>query len=313
MQHQRADDSEGAPQVFYPEEVAAESNPTGDADLKAGRKLVIRRVGQLRPHPSFSRHELTVPVAALSDAASQPDLTLEEPIIITHENFILKGYAHWQLAGLRRQETITCIEYELSHEEGLKWLLQSHRRANGLNDFARILLALDLEPWFQQKARSNQRFGGQNKGSSTLSEAARVDVRSEVAAAAGVSVGNVTKVKQLCQLAHPDVLRALRHGEVSIHRAWEWSKEAQSKQRSRLFQYQGEIGVRKHIRGLVSRHLPKAGLPAVAVGDLLRLLQDVNASNTRPLPIAVVEVPGCFIFVTHELFRHMELQQELNL
>jgi len=35
----------------------------------------------------------------------------------------------------------------------------------------RILLALELEPWFKEKARSNLRAGGQNKGSSKLTEA----------------------------------------------------------------------------------------------------------------------------------------------
>jgi len=58
-----------------------------------------------------------------------------------------------------------------------------HRRSNGLNAFSRILLALELELDFKKKARSNQRSGGQAKGSSNLTEADRVDVRSEIAAA----------------------------------------------------------------------------------------------------------------------------------
>ena len=61
------------------------------------------------------------------------------------------------------------------------------------------------------------------KGSSNLTEDAAVDVRKETAAAAGVSVGNVTKVKQLVGVGHPELLEALRGSEVSIHRAWKWS------------------------------------------------------------------------------------------
>jgi hypothetical protein len=71
----------------------------------------------------------------------------------------------------------------------------------GFNAFCRIFLALDLEPWLREKARLNQSAGGQNKGSSKLTEAQRVDVRSQIAAAAGVSVGNVTKVQQLITTA----------------------------------------------------------------------------------------------------------------
>jgi hypothetical protein len=89
-----------------------------------------------------------------------------------------------------------------------------------MNDFVRILLALDLEPWFKEKARSNQQAGGRSKGSSKLTEAERLDVRSEIAAAAGVSVGNVSKVKQLIMTAQPELVQALRSREVSIRRAW---------------------------------------------------------------------------------------------
>jgi hypothetical protein len=43
-----------------------------------------------------------------------------------------------------------------------------------------------------------------------LTEAGRLDVRNEIARIAGVSVGNVTKVKQLTTTAHLDILKALR-------------------------------------------------------------------------------------------------------
>src|SRR5205085_67717 len=98
-------------------------------------------------------------------------------------------------ARLQGRATLPCVEYELTESEALHWLLQRHRRAYALNDFCRILLALDLEPWFKEKARSSQQAGGQDKGSSKLTKAERLDVRSEIAAAAGVSAGNVSKVK----------------------------------------------------------------------------------------------------------------------
>ena len=64
-----------------------------------------------------------------------------------------------------------CMEYELTERESLYWLLERHRRSSGLNDFIRILLALELEPWLKNKARLNQQIGGQDKGSSKLTEA----------------------------------------------------------------------------------------------------------------------------------------------
>ena len=186
--------------------------------LGAGQ-LVTCRLDDLRPHPSYVRHHLAVPASQLSALAERGDRAFLEPLMITEDRTILDGYARLELARRRGRATLPCIAYELTESEALHWLLQKHRRSNGLNDFSRILLALELEPWFKEKARSNQRAGGQNKGSSKLTEAGRLDVRSEIAAAAGVSVGNVTKVKQLTITAHSELLQALRSREISIHRA----------------------------------------------------------------------------------------------
>ena len=90
-----------------------------------------------------------------------------------------------------------------------------------LTDFNRILLGLELEPWLREKSLSNQRNGGLNKGSSKLTKAERVSVRKEIAHAAGVSEGSVTKVDQLEGL-HPELVAALQNGEIRIHRAWLW-------------------------------------------------------------------------------------------
>jgi hypothetical protein len=198
--------------------------------------------------------------------------------MITQDRTILDGYARLELARRRGRATLPCIAYELTESEALHWLLQKHRRSNGLNDFSRILLALELEPWFKEKARANQRAGGRQKGSSKLTEAGRLDVRSEIAAAAGVSVGNVTKVKQLTITAHSDLLQALRSREISIHRAWGWSKAPPERQREELRFYQSQRGIKKTIRLMVSRHRPKS-LPAGP--DLCNLARQLSALEPK--------------------------------
>jgi len=159
------------------------------------RRLVTCRLDELRPHPSYVRHHLTVPAFQLSALTERGNLALLDPLVITRDRTILDGYALRELARQQGSPTLPCIELNLNEAEGLQWLLWKSRRSNGLNAFSRILLALDLEPGLKEKARSNQRAGGQNKGSSKLTEDKRLDVRSEVARAAGVSVGNVTKVR----------------------------------------------------------------------------------------------------------------------
>jgi hypothetical protein len=52
-----------------------------------------------------------------------------------------------------------------------------------------------------------------------LTKAEKIDVRAEVARIAGVSQGNVRKVKLLLSSASPALLTAVRNGDLSIHRA----------------------------------------------------------------------------------------------
>jgi hypothetical protein len=287
------------------------TNDTG-SPLGAGQ-LVTRRLDEVRPHPSYVRHQLAVPASELSGLAERGDLALLDPLSITRDGTILDGYGRWKLAGLQARATLPGIEFDLTESEALQWLIQKHRRANGLNDFSRILLALELEPWFREKAVLNQRAGGQHKGSSKLTEAHRLDVRREVASAAGVSVGNVSKVKQLTLLAHSEVLEALRSGEISIHRAWQWCKQSPERQREELRTYLSERGIKKTIRFLVSQHRSKK-LPVVP--DVANLSRQLLAFDTRRLGsvnVAVIKAPGRTIFLTEELSRALESQLEVSL
>lgn len=275
-------------------------------------RLVTCRLDELHPHRSYVRLRLTVPASKLSVLAEQGDLAFREPLVITRGRFIIDGYARLELARQQGRPTLPCIEYELSEEEALHRLLQRHHRSNGLNDFCRILLALELEHCFKEKALSNQRAGGQNKGSSKLTEAESVDVRSEIAAAAGVSVGNVSKVRQLMTTAHSEVLQALRSGEIRIHRAWLWSKASPEKQRKELWHYRSKRGIGKTIRTLVARHRSKSPSTAPDVGDLIRLLCALESGKLAPVGVVVINAPGRAVFLTEELFRTLGSQEELT-
>ena len=250
----------------------------GNGSLLGVGQLVTCRLDELRPHPSYVRHHLTVSAAQLSALAERGDRAFQEPLLITQDRTILDGFARLELARLQGRATLPCIEYELTESEALHRLLERHRRSNGLNAFSRILLALDLEAGFKDKARSNQQAGGQNKGSSKLTEAERLDVRHEIAAAAGVCVGNVSKVKRLTLTAQSELVQALRCGEISIHRASLWCKESPQRQLEELRSYQSERGIKKTIRTLVLRHRPKN---PPAVPDLGNLAGQLSALEPK--------------------------------
>jgi len=197
----------------------------------------------------------------------------------------------------------------VSEAEALQWLLRAHQRSSGLNAFNRILLALDLESTFQEKARSNQQAGGRFKGSSNLTEADKLDVRSEIAAAAGASVGNVSKVKHLLVAAHSELLEALRNGEISIHSAWLWSHATPEEQKEALWRHRTENGIRKTIRHLVSRHRSKSAPAQPNFDHVAARLAAMPPSQKNSVKVGVIKNSGKAIYLTEELALALEALQ----
>jgi hypothetical protein len=230
-------------------------------------------------------------------------MAFREPIVTTQGGMIVDGYARWELARRQGRQTILCLEYDLTDEEALRWLIQSHRPSRGLNSYSRVLLALDLEPCLQEWARANQQAGGQSKGSSHLTEAQRLDVRSEVAALAGVSTGNVTKVKQLRKAAHPRVEQAVRTGEISIHRAWQWSRLSPQQQSRELEEYQSRKGTNQTSRRLIQKHVARMSptqLIPPSLGDLLKPIVPDRSAVLDSIVVTEVDAPGSIAYLTQD-------------
>jgi hypothetical protein len=205
----------------------------------------------------------------------------------------------------------------------VKLVIQAHLPCRGLNAYGRTLLALDLEQSLKDKARANQQSGGRNKGSSNLTEAKTLDVRSEIAAIAHVSTGNVTKVKQLRETAHAEVEQTVRTGEISIHKAWQWSHEASKKQLENLRLRRLKRGIRKKARALVAGHraklLPSApDTPSFTVTELINLASRLSTMSTDEstafgtVDIATLDVSGKAIYLTKELVQTFSRQAPLE-
>lgn len=288
-------------------------NETGCPFDAVQGQLVTCRVDELRPHPAYVRHHIAISASQLSPLAELGDLMFREPLLITQDRTILDGYARWKLARQRGWLTLPCIEYDLPEAEALYWLLQKHRRSNGLNAFSRILLALELQPWLTEQARSNQRAGGQNRGSSKLAEADKLDVRSKIAAAAGVSAGNVSKVKQLAMHAPPALLQALREGEVSIHRASVWLQTPE-KQLDQLSLHRNLRGIRRTIDSLLHRHriARAAGKGQFDIQRIGSTLAAMKTEQKTSVLVGEIQVPGNVILLSKELMQALESQGELQ-
>src|SRR6266568_4277223 len=108
---------------------------TGQQQDDMEGRLVTRRLDQLSPHPSYSRHGLAVSASQLSALIALGTRAWEEPITITQNGWIIDGYARVERARMSGRTTIPCIEYKRTEEEAVRDLLQRHLGSNRLNNF----------------------------------------------------------------------------------------------------------------------------------------------------------------------------------
>ena len=285
----------------------------GEGPENGHGRLVTCPLEDLRLHPSYIRHSIAVDAEKLSAIARLGALAFREPLAITQDRIILDGIARWTVARMQGRPTIQCIEYQKSETEALENLLQRNRQSASLNAFVRIRLALDLELDLKTRARARQQTGGLNKGSSILTEADRLDVRQELARIAVVSVGNVTKVKQLIPKAHPNVISALTDKEISIHCAWSWRLLSPSEQIDKLLERQSSKYVRRTIRQMVLQHQSGKSDPLLNVNDLAELVSAIRSGKLGAVKVVPIKGVGNYVFVGEGLLRVHKAKGELIL
>jgi hypothetical protein len=254
-----------------------------------------------------------VSASQLSALIELGSLTFRTPIVVSRNGTVVDGYARLELARRQSRETILCLEYDLTEEEALRWLIQTHRPLRGLNSYCRTLLALDLEPSLQEAARTNQRLGGQSKGSSNLTEAQRVDVRSKTAAIAGVSSGNVAKVERVSKFAAPSVQDALKSSEIRVHKAWQWSRISPQQQLRKLEEYRSQKGTNQTSRRLIQKHvalLAPTQLIPPSLGELLKPLLPDRAVALDSIVVSEIDGSGKIAYFTKDALRALGRTEE---
>lgn len=105
-----------------------------------------------------------------------------------------------------------------SREDVIVWMVDNQRGRRNLNDFQRTELQLKKKSAIAAKAKATQ--GARTDLLTELSKGIKpVNTRAEIAAAAGVSEGNVAKVELIQEKAAPELVIALRESKVSINAA----------------------------------------------------------------------------------------------
>ena len=206
-----------------------------------------------------------------------------------------------------------CLEYELSEEEALHWLLQCHRPSEGHSAFNRALLALDLEPFLKETARANQQWGGQNKGSSSLTEAQTVNVRSKIAADADVSAGTLEKVRGILNSADRKIWEATKAAEISIHKACQWSQLPAHQQVKELEKYRSCKGTNRTSRRLIQRHVARLAptqLVPWSLGDVLKPFGPNKSPALDSIVVAQIDAPGKIAYFTRDAMLALRWTEE---
>jgi hypothetical protein len=141
-------------------------------------------------------------------------------------------------------------------------------------------------------------------------------VRKEIARAAGVSEGNVTKVDQLSD-SPSEILKALHRGDVRIHRAWLWRTLDPEQQREQLRLYQILRGLKQKATTLISKHRSRTpgttNRDSLTLADIDRLAERLPAMlsgerQSKPPVVRVIDAPGKFIFLSMELYQAVSAQ-----
>jgi hypothetical protein len=272
---------------------------------------VVRSPKQLRLHPALQEAGWTGVIDEFNAAARLKDQSVPEPILITTNGAILAGFGRWQSALYDDRHEINCIEYPLSEEEALQFIISHHQPQSGWNRYIRTCLALKLEPYFQQRARENMRTGGKYKGLANLPEAQHINVRQEIARVAGVGARSVSNIKTIREIAHPRLEEALRDGTLTINRAIQFCKLPRSEQLEQFIRYSEERATNKVIRRSIRQPKEeKASLDVVAVLDAL---QRQEARQPGSVAVRIGRHKRTVVLIGLDLLAGPHSQKELQL
>jgi len=272
---------------------------------------VVRSTGELRLHRALKEANWIGAIDEFDDAARLSYLSVGEPILITMNGTILAGFGRWRSAVFEGKLELNCIEYQLNEDESLWFILTQHQTRSGWNDFIRIRLALALEPDFQQRAFDNMRAGGKFKGLANLPEARRIDVRKEIARAAGVGDRNVSNVRTILKVAHPRLIEALRNGTLRINRAIQFCKLPRAAQLEQFIRYSEERATNRVIRRSIPQ--PKEKKASLDVLAVLDALQFQEARQPGSVAVRIGRHKRTVVLVGQDHLAGPHSQKELNL
>lgn len=144
---------------------------------------------------------------------------IRDPLVVWHtpegDDILIDGHNRWKISakhsGIRFD--IKCMEFE-SRDDAKAWMLANQLGRRNLNTYNRSLLALELKPLIQKKAKANQKAG------TSVQPETKVNTGSELARVANVGRSTLAKVEVIERDGSDYVKEKVRSGDMTINKAY---------------------------------------------------------------------------------------------
>lgn len=145
-----------------------------------------------------------------------------DPIIVwLGHNILVDGHNRhriWTTTGMSEDDAPEIIEKQFTSRDAVKeWMLRRQLARRNLTDAMRVMVALQLRPMLESKAKEKQKAGGVEKVPQQKVEP--IEVRDEIAKSAGVSKETVRKVEAVLEKADDTTKADMLAGKTSIAEA----------------------------------------------------------------------------------------------
>jgi N6-adenosine-specific RNA methylase IME4 len=145
------------------------------------------------------------------------------------QGIIIDGHNRYEIAckhNIHYDTTDLCFE---SRQSVIEWILNNQLGRRNLNKYNRSLIALKLEDIYNAKGKENIVKSNKQKSSLEISPNQKIDTRKVIAEKANVSDNTIAKVKHIEKKAAPEVKEKLKKDEITINKAFNDIKKADTK------------------------------------------------------------------------------------
>jgi transcriptional regulator with XRE-family HTH domain len=139
--------------------------------------------------------------------------------LILWNGFIVDGHNRYKICMKHgRPFETTELERRDTRESVISWMIDNQLARRNLPEYQRIELAAKKGHLIAALAKKKKAAGTNQHTSlpSNLTEGSAIDTRNEIAKAAGVSTGTISKFRKIKEQAAPEVIEKVRSGEVKI-------------------------------------------------------------------------------------------------